>query len=194
MEIKMLKNYLIVAYRNLVRNKIFSIINISGLSAAIVCAILIFKWVNNELIYDTFFKNADSIYRLNWSFNWNNEEGVGPTTPPPLAGKLVDEIPEVAAAARIYPSPSMVVRYKDKFFNEDKIFGVDTNFFNIFSFKLIKGDLKTALLLPNSVVLTKSEAKKYFGDENPIGKIIFIGDKKKEFSGINVFISKCFLF
>ncbi|MGB8321198.1 MAG: ABC transporter permease [Ignavibacteriaceae bacterium] len=177
----MLKNYFIVAYRNLIRNRFFTVINIAGLAAALACSILIFKWVNSEVSYDSFIKNRDSLYRVNWSFKWNGNEGVGPTTPPPLADKLVNEIPEVAAATRIYPSPNMVVRYRDKFFNEDKIFGVDSNFFSIFNFKLLEGNLNTALLLPNSVILTESESRKYFGDESSLGKIITIGDKKAEF-------------
>ena len=185
----MFKNYLLVAYRNLTRNKIYTLINIAGLATAMVCAILIFKWVKSELSYDSFFKDSNSIYRLNWSFKWNGNEGITPTSPPPLAAKLVDEIPEVSASTRIYPTQSMVVRYKDKFINEDKIFGVDTNFFNVFNFKLLEGNLKTALLLPNSVILTKSEAKKYFGNESPLGKIITIGDRKQNFAGYynNVF-------
>ena len=177
----MIKNFLIVAYRNLIRNKTFTIINIAGLAAAMACVILIFKWVNNELSYDSFFKDRDTIYRVNWSYKWNGNEGIGPTTPPPLAAKLTDEIPEVEASTRIYSSPVMVVRYKDRFFNEEHILGVDSNFFSLFNFKLIAGDLKSSLLLPNSVILTESEAKKYFGKESPIGKFITIGERKLEF-------------
>ena len=185
----MLKSYLIVAYRNLTRNKTFTIINIAGLATALACTILIFKWVNNETSYDTFIKDRDSIYRVNWSFKWNGNDGIGPTTPPPLSAKLVNEIPEVSAATRVYPTPNTVVRYKDKFFNEDKIYGVDSNFFNIFNFKLLEGNLNTALLLPNSVILTESESRKYFGNESPLGKLISIGDKRTEFNKIynNVF-------
>ena len=177
----MFTNYFKIAYRNLIRNKSFTFINIAGLATAMACAILIFKWVDNELSYDSFIANQDSIYRVNWSYNWNDEEGIAPTTPPPLAEKIVNEIPEVVAAARVYPTQNMVVRYKDKFFDESKIYGADTNFFNIFNFKFIEGNSKSALIMPNSVVLTKSEAEKYFGNESPIGKIITIGDKKNEF-------------
>ncbi len=177
----MLKNYLLVAYRNITRSKAFTIINIAGLATAMACAVLIFKWVNNELSYDSFVNNQDSIYRVNWSFNWNDEEGIGPTTPPPLAEKLVNEIPEVISTTRVYPTQNTTVRYKDKFFDEDKIYGADSNFFNIFNFKFLEGNFKTALLLPNSVVLSKSEAEKYFGNESPMGKIITIGDKKYNF-------------
>ena len=185
----MLKNYIIVAYRNLTRNKTFAIINIAGLATALACTMLIFKWISNEINYDSFIKNQDSLYRVNWGFKWNGNDGTGPTTPPPLAEKLVNEIPEVTAATRIYPTPNMVVRYKDKFFNEDKIYGVDSNFFNIFNFKLLEGNLNTALLLPNKVIITESESRKYFGDESPLGKLITIGDKKTEFRKIynNVF-------
>jgi putative ABC transport system permease protein len=176
----MIKNYLKIAVRNISKNKLYSFINIAGLAIGMACAILIFRWVQNELGYDSFFKNADSIYRVNWSYKWNGDEGVAPTTPPPLAAKLVDEVPEVAASTRIYPVSPMVARYEDKFFNENRIFGADSNFFGFFDFKLLAGDPETALSSPNSVVLTESEAKKYFGGESPLGKIITLGDQKWE--------------
>ena len=185
----MFKNYLKIAFRNLSKNKLYSFINIAGLAIGMACAILIFKWVQNELGYDRFIKNADSVYRLNWEYRWNGNEGVGPTTPPPLAAKLVEEVPEVVAAVRVYAVAPMVVRYGDKFFNEDRIFGADSSFFDLFNFKLLEGNPATALSSPNSVILTESEAKKYFGEESPVGKIITIGDKHWEINKLydNVF-------
>ena len=177
----MLHNYLKIAFRNMRRNKLYSFINVVGLAIAIACAILIFKWVQNELSYDNFVKDSASVYRVNWSYKWKGQEGVGPTTPPPLATKLDAEIPEVNSTIRIYPVLSQVGRYADSFFNEDNILGVDPNFFQFFSLRLLSGDSKTALSSPNSVVLTESEAKKYFGDKSPIGKMIELGDKKLEF-------------
>jgi putative ABC transport system permease protein len=185
----MLRNYIKIAFRNLSKNKLYSFINIAGLAIGMACAILIFKWVQNELGYDRFIENSGSVYRLNWEYRWNGNEGIGPTTPPPLAAKLVEEVPEVAAAVRVYAVAPMVVRYGDKFFNEDRIFGADSNFFDIFNFKLLEGNPATALSSPNSVILTASEAKKYFGEESPVGKIITIGDKHWEINKLydNVF-------
>ena len=177
----MLRNYLKIAFRNLKRYKMYSFINIAGLAIGMACAILIFKWVQNELSYDNFVKDSASIYRVNWSYKWNGQEGVAPTTPPPLAAKLEAEVPEVNSTTRLYPIPSLIGRHGDNFFNEDNILGVDPDFFRFFSFRLLAGDPKTALSSPNSVVLTESEAKKYFGDESPVGKMIELGDNKKEF-------------
>ncbi|MGA7722886.1 MAG: ABC transporter permease [Ignavibacteriaceae bacterium] len=176
----MLKTYFKISLRNLLKNKLFSSITIAGLAIGMACSILILRWVQDELSYDKFFRNSDSIYRINWEYKWNGEEGIAPITPPPLAAKFVSEIPEVTATTRIFPVQPMVVRYNDKFFNEDKIFGADSNFFDIFNFKLLSGNPGTALTEPNSVILTEKIAKKYFGNESAIGKIIIIGDQNWE--------------
>lgn len=185
----MIKNYLKISVRNLLKNKLFSFINIAGLAIGMACSILILLWVQDELSYDKFFSNSDSIYRINWEYKWNGEEGIAPITPPPLAEKFVRDIPEVTAATRIFPVQPMIVRYKDKYFSEGKIFGADSNFFNIFSFKLISGNQKTALAEPNSVILSENIAKKYFGNESAMGKIIVIGDENWEINKLykNVF-------
>jgi putative ABC transport system permease protein len=179
----MFKNYLKVAFRNLFKRKLYSFINVGGLAIGLACAILILLWVRDELSFDRFHKNAATIYRVNWDFKWNNNEGIGPGTPPPLAATLANEIPEVAAATRIYPASKMIVRYEEKFFSEDKIRGVDPNFFGFFDFKLRAGNAATVLAEPNSVVLTEQAARKYFGDESPLGKIITIGEEKQVFRG-----------
>jgi putative ABC transport system permease protein len=181
----MFKNYLKIALRNIVKNKLYSFINIGGLAIGLTCTILILLWVQDELSYDKFNTNADVLYRVNWDFNWNGNEGIGPGTPPPLAAKLVTDIPEITDAVRLRPMLKTVVRYKDKFFNEDGILSVDSNFFALFPFPLISGNPLTALREPNSIVITESIAKKYFGNISPIGKEIIIG--KKETNGYGVY-------
>jgi len=109
----MLRHHLKVAIRNISKNRLYSFINIAGLAIGMACSILIFRWVQNELDYDTFIENSGSIYRLNWEYRWNGSEGVGPTTPPPLAAKLVEEVPEATAAVRVYALAPMVVRSED---------------------------------------------------------------------------------
>ena len=178
----MLKNYLKIVLRNLVKHKVYSIINVSGLALGLACSILILLWVSDELSYDSSFKNADQIYRVNWDFKWNENEGVGPGTPPPLAAAIKNEIPGVAATTRIYPVSQMTVRYEDKSFIEDKIFSVDSNFFNFFNYKFLEGNSGSALLKPNSIVLTKRAARKYFGEKSAIGEIISIGKEKQSFN------------
>ncbi len=165
----MLKNYLKIAVRNFVKHKLYSFINICGLAIGLACTLFILLWVRDEISFDRFHKNANAIYRMNWDFKYNNNEGIGPGTPPPLAAALVNEIPEVTAATRIYPVSQMIVRYENKFFSEAKIRGVEANFFDFFDFKLLSGNAQTALAEPNSVILTDETAVKYFGKAPALG-------------------------
>jgi putative ABC transport system permease protein len=174
----MIKNYLKIAARNFVKHKLFSFINICGLAIGLACALFILLWVRDEASFDRFHKNADDIYRVNWDFKWNNNEGIGPGTPPPLAAALTDEIPEVVTATRVFPVSKMIVRYENKFFNEPLIRGVDANFFDIFDFAFLSGNAQTALAEPNSVILTDETATKYFGAAPALGKILTIGEEK----------------
>ncbi len=176
----MLINYFRIAYRYLLRYKGFSFINLSGLSIGIASTILILIWVFDEISYDTFHQDADKIYRLNWDFKWEDREGIGSGTPPPLAKTLSKEIPGISETVRIHPLGDMITRYEDIYFNENKIISADSNFFNFFSFKLVEGNPDQVLKNPNSVVLTRSAALKYFGNVSPIGKMIQIGEDKIE--------------
>ena len=175
----MFKNYLTVAVRNLRRHPFYAGLNIIGLAIGLASCLLILLYVTDELSYDRFHEGADDIYRLNWDFNWNETEGIGPGTPPPLAAALINEIPEVEAVTRIYPVPDMVVRYENKFFNETKMYGVDSTFFDFFSFTLLEGDPATALSEPGSVILTEATARKYFGQTPALGQVIQIGDDQE---------------
>ncbi|MFQ5771157.1 MAG: ABC transporter permease, partial [bacterium] len=179
----MIKNYLKITIRNLSKHKFYSAINIFGLAIGLASCLLIFLYVTDELSYDRFHEKADSIYRVNWDFKWNNNEGIGAGTPPPLAVKLVNEIPEIKATTRIYPISDMIVRYEDKFFTETRILGVDPNFFDFFTVEVLAGNPATALSTPNSVILTREMAQKYFGPEPALGKILFIGEDKTDFAG-----------
>ncbi|MCG8605225.1 ABC transporter permease [bacterium] len=172
----MFKNYLKIAVRNLLKHKAYSSINILGLAIGMTSCLLIFLYVVDELSFDRFHEKADSIYRMNWDFKYVNSEGVGSGTPPPLAAALLRELPGVQAATRLYAVSDMIVRYEDRFFNEPDILAADDNFFEFFSFDLLAGDPGTVLTQPQSVILTEETAKKYFGDEPAIGKILTIGE------------------
>ncbi len=174
----MLKNYVKIALRNLFKHKLYSIINIGGLAVGIASTLLIFLWVRDETSFDRFHRNAHALYRLNWDFNWRGSEGTGSGTPPPLAAALTKNLPEVETATRVYPVSRMIVRYQDKIFSEGRIFGADPNFLELFTFPMSSGDPRTALAEPNSVVLTEGTARKYFGDEPALGKLLAIGEKK----------------
>ena len=178
----MLKNYLTVAARNLHRHPFYAGLNIVGLAIGLASCLLILLYVTDELSYDRFHEKADDIYRLNWDFSWNGREGMGAGTPPPLAATLVNEIPEVEAVTRIYAVSDMVVRYEDKFFNETRIFGIDSTFFEFFSFLLLDGNPATALAEPGNVILTETTARKYFGQTPALGQVIRIGEDS-EFLG-----------
>jgi putative ABC transport system permease protein len=171
----MLKNYLKIAVRNFVKHKLYSFINICGLAIGLACALFIMLWVRDEISFDRFHKNADTIYRMNWDFKFNNNEGIGPGTPPPLAAMLAREVPGIAAATRLRNIASTVVRSEDQFFAESGIVAADSNLFDLFDFYLQLGDPKTALMAPNSVVLTEETARKYFGNEPAVGKTLIIG-------------------
>ena len=179
----MIKNYITITLRNIKKYKLYSFINITGLALGLACALVILLWVNDELSYDRFFKDASKIYRVNWDYKWNNNEGVGSTTPPPLAKSLLSDIPSVTAATRIYKVPQNTVRYDDRFFNEDGIISADSNFFSFFNYTFIEGNANTALKEPSCVVLTETISHKYFGNESPLNKIVTIG-KNRIFSGL----------
>jgi len=170
----MLKNYFKIALRNIQRNKIFSFINIFGLAVGMACSLLIFLFVKDELSYDRFNKDSANIYRVVKDFV--NDDGTiipDATTPPALAVAMQRVIPEVTAATRLFANPdwgqNFLFKYDNKKFNEQKIFFVDSNFFSVFTLPFIKGN---AFKDASSVVITESAAKKYFGNENPIGKTI----------------------
>jgi putative ABC transport system permease protein len=168
----MFKNYIISAYRNLIKHKFFSAINIFGLSLGIACCILIFAYIAYELSYDSYHKNADRIYRIVSKRTVSGETNELARSPAPVGPTMVDELPEVINAVRFSPTVKRVFAYQDKTFFEEGVLYVDQSIFDVFSFAMIEGDPKTALELPFTMVFTEKTAQKYFGDENPVGKII----------------------
>jgi putative ABC transport system permease protein len=171
----MLKNYLKTGWRNLRKQKTFSIINISGLAVGLACCLLILLYVKNELSYDRFHKNADNIYRVLMNQHWNPWQGktIWNVTPPGFAPACQNDFPEVVRATRTYNRRTLIT-VEDRYFNESSFLYVDPEFLKIFSFPLISGDLETALNEPFSVLLTEEMSRKYFGNKNPIGQIINI--------------------
>lgn len=178
----MLTNYFKVAIRNIMKYKMFSAINIFGMTIGIASCLFIILYVSHELSYDKFHADADRIYQVGLHGKIGGQDIMVANTCPPMANALVNEIPEVADATRIasfFGNP--VVRNGEKIFSEEKVFMVDSNFFEFFSYKLKEGDLKNALREPNSVVLTEKMAEKYFGEANPIGALLVIGDDNKTY-------------
>lgn len=168
----MFKNYLKLAYRNIVRSKSFSVINILGLTIGITCFLLLAVFVLDEISYDKFYVNADRIYRVGVNIRIGNSESTNSKSPSPLGPALKRDFPEVETYARIGYFGNRIFQYKENSFREWSIYWVDSTFFDIFNLSFIEGNPNTALTQPNTLVITESAAKKYFGNENPIGKIL----------------------
>jgi heme/copper-type cytochrome/quinol oxidase subunit 2 len=171
----MLKNYIKIALRNIVRHKGYSIINIAGLAVGMACCILILLWVQHELSYDRFHENADTLYRVVMEFKHpGGQIAHSRTTCPPLAPFLKNEYPEIRDAAR-FRYRFWQLKYNDKTFIELGALA-DPSFLKMFTFPLIKGDSASALSDPYSIVLTEELAEKYFGNEDPIGESIKVSN------------------
>ncbi len=167
-------NYLKIAWRNLVRNKVSSIINIGGLAIGLACVIFISLYISDELSYDRFFKNADRIFRVNTHELMANSEFTAGHTPPPAGAALVNNIPGIESYTRIYMPGDQIIHFvrngQKGSVTEKSLLSVDSNFLQVFSYPLLEGNRATCLNGPNSVVLTERAAKKYFGNTSPIGK------------------------
>ena len=170
----MFKNYFKTAWRNIRKNKLFSFINILGLSIGIATCFIIMLYVQDELSYDQFNKNADNIARVVFHANLNGGKIDESVTMPPVAETMKKDFPEVKDATRILSFGAPKTTYNNTVFKDDRFVLVDPNFFSIFTLPMIEGNAKTALAQPGGIVITQETAKKYFGKEEPIGKIIGI--------------------
>jgi putative ABC transport system permease protein len=168
----MIKYDFLFALRNFRKQKMFSWVNLLGLSLAIVSVCLILIYVQNELNFDRYNKNADRIYRVYSTFDREGKSQDWVTTATPLAAFLKDKLPEIENSIRIAKVPKGLVGYGENHFYEENIILADASIFDVFTFPLFVGNPRTVLGNPNSVVLSKSTAEKYFGSENPIGKTI----------------------
>ncbi|WPU93617.1 ABC transporter permease [Mucilaginibacter sabulilitoris] len=164
----MFKTYFKLAYRNIIKDKAYSIINISGLTIGLASSILILLWVQNELSYDKFHKNASQIYRVVSDFGDSKTAANSAGMP---AG-LKAELPVVKNTVRIKPANTTLLEVGDKKIQEDRVFYADASFLDIFSYPLVKGNRASALKEMDAVLITQEMASKYFGNQDPIGKII----------------------
>jgi len=183
----MFRNFFKIAFRNLVRHKAFSFINITGLAIGLICFILIMLWIQDELSFDNFHQNTDRIFSAGIDFKTGDTEGQGITTTPPLAPAMMAEIPEVESATRFLHAVNKLVTYKegDVNFLENSIFYADSTIFDVFTIPLITGDPTDLLTRKNTLVITAEMAKKYFRDIDPIGKTLsFDGNWDYEVVGV----------
>jgi len=166
----MLKNCFKIAYRNVLRHKSYSMINILGLSVGIACCILILAYIEYEFSFDRFHDNADDIYRIVTTTNTNGSITSSPSAPTPFAPAMIKDYSEIVDAVRIAPTVKRSFRYEDKKYFETGVYYADKSLFSVFSFELVEGNPETALEAPFTMVLTQEMAARYFGDESPVGK------------------------
>lgn len=179
----MLRNYFKIAWRNLHKNKLYTAISIIGLTIGFIVGILILIWIQDEFSYDKFVEDSGQIYRLNIDGKMGDNSFYAGYTPPPAGAALVANFPKVKSYTRIYRPNADVMESKtaedQKLFNETDIYAVDPNFLELLTYPLAIGDPKTCLQLANSIVITPQIAKKYFGNTDPMGQILYYGKNKQ---------------
>ena len=179
----MLMNYLTIALRNLWRNKLFSCINILGLSAGIACCILIALYVFHETSYDRFHQNKDRIVRATMELSSGEKAIKVAATGTKVLPEFKRVFPEIENGVRLFPT-NAIVKYEDKIFREKRFVYADSTLFDVFSFTLLKGNPRTALARPNQLVVTTSTAEKYFGDSEALGKTLRVNDNEYVITGV----------
>jgi len=171
----MFRNYLKISIRNITKHRIHSAINILGLTVGLACCLFILLWVQDELSYDRFNKNLDNLYRVILEYPRGSQTTFTSYAAPAAAEWLKNNIPEVVESARfriVANRPQILVKYGEKQYFEEKFGFGDAELFDLFTFPFLSGDPKTALSNPNSIVLSEDMASKYFGQEDPIGKVL----------------------
>ncbi|MEQ9415486.1 MAG: ABC transporter permease, partial [Cyclobacteriaceae bacterium] len=184
----MIRNYFLTTLRNLRKHFSYSLINIFGLGLGISISLLLTLWIRHEVSYDRFHTNADNVYRVSMEMSFGGQSAKHSISPTALLPTLQKNFPEVKSGVRLYNPASynpFIVKKDDNFFQEEQFYFADSTFFDVLTYPLLKGNPKTALTKPNSVVLTESMMKKYFGQEDPIGQTLLInGNKEYTITGI----------
>src|SRR5688572_26163873 len=174
----MLYNYFNIALRNLLKNRTHTLINVAGLGLGMASVFLIALYIKSELSYDRFHERAEDLYRITWE-NDNPQT----RTPHPMAQALVEDFPEIESAVSLSPlwaagltreTHSFRNPEEDMRYDESNILAVDSTFFKVFSFSLVKGNPETALKSVNGLLISESASKKYFGDKDPMGKFLSV--------------------
>ncbi|MFA9453921.1 MAG: ABC transporter permease, partial [Candidatus Aminicenantaceae bacterium] len=165
-------SYLKIVHRNLVRHRSYSLINLFGLTLGITCCILILAYVGYELSYDGYHAQADQIFRVAARLTDMGQTREVTFSPAPVGSTMVQDYPEVLASVRFMPTVKRVFKFEDRVFFQERVFYADQSVFEVFSFEMTKGDPDTALEAPFTMVLTETMARKYFGDQDPVGRSV----------------------
>ena len=173
----MIRNYFKIAWRNLFRNKGFSLTNLLGLTIGITCTILIFLWVQDEHTYDKFHANYNSIYKVMANRDFNNQKFTDENMVLPLAPTLQEKIPQIKKAVVTTHRQEHILTYGDAKLKKQG-YTVSEHFFDMFSWKFVEGNASTAITDPSSIVLTRSTARAFFGNDDPINKTIRIDNDR----------------
>ncbi len=175
----MFRKNILIAFRSLRKDLPYTITNLAGLTIGITCCLLILSFVTYELSFDQFHAKKDRIYRVNYDVLMGGNETVSPSVPVFVAPELKKKFPEIEDVTRFSPEWSArTIRHGNVFFDEKNFCYADANFFNVLDFKSVSGNLQTALSKPNTVVITKTIAKKYFGKSDPVGQVLLFNNEK----------------
>jgi putative ABC transport system permease protein len=180
----MLKNLIKTAFRHIIKHFGYSILNILGLTLGITSALFLIIYVSDEMSYDRYHEKADRIYRVSTTIKEPDDQFTWIVAQIPFGPQVVQDYPEVQSFVRFINMPRALYKFEDKEFNEENFFYVDSTLFDIFTYKVIKGEVKSALLAPKKIILTEKIANKYFGKTDPIGKTLTTGTDTYEVTGV----------
>lgn len=180
----MIKNLLKTALRHLSKHPGYSLLNILGLTLGITSALFLIIYVTDEISYDKYHRNADRIYRVSSTLTETDDQFTWIVAQIPFGPQAASEYPEIQSFVRFFNMPQGAYKYEDKEYTEQDFYYADSTVFDIFTYKIIKGDVKAAVTQPGKIVLTESAAARYFGDAEPVGKFLKEGTNNYEVTGI----------
>lgn len=180
----MLKNLIKTAFRHILKHFGYSFLNIVGLTLGITSAIFLIIYVSDEVSYDRYHEKADRIYRVSSTIKEPDDAFTWIVAQLPFGPQVAHDYPEIEAVVRFINMPRALYKYADKEFNEGNFYYVDSTMFDIFSYKVLKGEVKSALLAPKKIILTERIANKYFGKTDPIGKTLTTGTDTYEVTAV----------
>jgi putative ABC transport system permease protein len=180
----MIKNLLKTAVRHIFKHFGYSILNVLGLTLGITCALFLVIYVADEVSYDRYHEKADRIYRVSSKITEPDDQFTWLVAQIPFGPQVVKDYPEVQSFVRFIPMGRSLFKFEDKEFNEENFYYVDSTLFDIFTYKVLKGEIKTALRDPKKIILTERIARRYFGNSDPIGKTLTTGTNTFEVTGV----------